>query len=85
MMNRYLAFTGQTTIEFWKRSNQGNVIGRRGDEYETRVVDFRQPSKIKNMEYIFGTTNVLKMLLPSVRSIGHDGVNWENYISKHTV
>lgn len=78
---RYLAITGQTTIEFWMRRPQD----RARDDFSSRISDFRQPSKLRNLEYIFGTTNVFKMFLPSMKKLKHDGINWESYINRHIV
>jgi len=77
--NWYLAITGQTTIEFWmQRPDQENNV----EDFSKRVSDFRQGHKTKNLEYVFGTRNILRMLLPSFRPLKHDGIDWENYINK---
>jgi palmitoyltransferase len=73
--NWYLAFSGQTTIEFWtNRSRRAN-----GDVEEGAAVKrthFGFQDKVKNLELIFGTTKFYAMFLPSVRKLPCDGVNW---------
>jgi len=79
-----LAITGQTTIEFLtRRSARNSQPQRRNDEIER--YDFRQSSKMRNLEYIFGTNNVLKMFLPSRRSLFHDGIQWESYLNHNNL
>jgi len=81
--NWFLAITGQSTIEFWvKRPSE--ALLKRGYQ-DTSISDFRQASKVKNLEYVFGTRNIFKMMLPSIRKIQHEGINWENYINHRKI
>jgi len=71
--NWYLAFSGQTTIEFWmKKSRRGDVE----DGEPVKRISFGFEDKLKNLELIFGTTKIYEMLLPSWRKLSCDGVNW---------
>ena len=54
---------------------------RQGGSEEQRIVDFRRASKMKNLEYVFGTQSAWKIFLPSIRKLPLDGVDWENYIN----
>jgi len=67
--NWYLATTGQTTIEFWMKKSPMHAEN-------PRKYDFSFPEKRKNLEIIFGTRSVWKMLLPSLRKLNNDGINW---------
>ena len=82
LWNWYLATSGQTAIEYWMRKTppkSGNE--RQGESQQERIVDFRRSSKIKNLEYVFGTQSVWKTFLPSIRKLPLDGIDWENYIN----
>lgn len=81
--NWYLAMTGQSAIEYWMQ-RPSEELKKRGFK-DNSISDFRQSSKIRNLEYVFGTTSIWKMLLPSIRRIPHEGINWENYINRHVV
>jgi hypothetical protein len=52
---------------------------------EPRVVDFRQKDRIRNLEYIFGTSSIWRMFMPSARKLQHDGTNWEAYINPEAI
>jgi hypothetical protein len=78
---RYLAMTGQTAVEFWMRKSQEDMIKNNSFDPEARVVDYRRKNRIDNLEYIFGTRSIWRMLLPSWRKLPNDGVDWENYIN----
>jgi len=79
--NWYLAMSGQTAIEFWERRTQAKLKAMGRKELGDKICDFRQDKVTKNLEYIFGTSNVFKMFLPSVRYLEHEGVEWEKYIN----
>jgi len=81
--NWYLATSGQTTIEFFSRRTQNEI--RERDSQNGGVVDFRQESIKKNLEYVFGPVSLFRMFLPSIRPIGHEGINWESYISRSVI
>jgi len=81
--NWFLAITGQTTIEFWMRREQNDP--NQISDIDNRIVDFRQDPQIKNLEYVFGTRNYLKIFLPSIRKLSHQGINWEDYIHRRHV
>jgi len=80
--NWYLALTGQTAIEFWMRKAQGSNNRDNEPSSFDEIVDFRQQTRRRNLEYIFGTKVIWKMFLPSARKLIHEGLNWENYINK---
>jgi len=75
LWNWFLAITGQTAIEFWTRKAQERDY-RDGYQVDPKRVDFRLTPYKRNLEYIFGTSSLLKMLLPSVRSLDHNGMHW---------
>ena len=75
-----MATTGQTTIEFWTRSLKTSYNKAGINDLDSKIVDFRQKGARKNLEYIFGTSSIFKIFLPSIRDIGHEGINWERYI-----
>jgi len=81
--NWYLAITGQTAIEYWMQ-RPSEELKKRG-YVDTSISNFRQDSKKKNLEYVFGTRSILKMFLPSIRTIQHEGINWESYIHRHVI
>jgi len=80
--NWYLAITGQSAIEYWMQRPSEELKKRGFKDYS--INDFRQSPK-KNLEYVFGTTNVWRMLLPSTRRLEHEGINWEKYINRHVI
>ncbi len=64
-----------------REQNDPNQIS----DADSRIVDFRQTPQIKNLEYVFGTKSYFRMLLPSIRKLSHQGINWEEYIHRHMV
>jgi hypothetical protein len=87
LISRYLAFSGQTSIEYLSRKSDKDEKSpdqeSQDDEMdEEDPVDFRTFDWRKNLEYVFGTSSYWEMLLPSVRKLKHDGVEWRDYINK---
>lgn len=74
--NWYLAFSGQTTIEFWMKRSRNFRSGDVEDGETVKRVHFGFEDKLKNLELVFGTTKIYKMLLPSWRKLSNDGINW---------
>lgn len=74
--NWYLAFSGQTTIEFWMKRSRNFRSGDVEDGGTVKRVHFGFEDKLKNLELVFGTTKIYLMLLPSWRKLSNDGINW---------
>lgn len=67
--NWYLGLTGQTAIEFWGKRLPDSL--KHDSSYEYSLSNW-----ILNLEQIFGTRNLFKMILPSIRNLPHDGTMW---------
>jgi len=71
--NWFLAITGQTTIEFWGMRMAPN------DERSGQRFDFTYKHYMDNLYVIFGTRNILKMLLfTGIGPLPSNGVYWDN-------
>ncbi|KRX04173.1 hypothetical protein PPERSA_11297 [Pseudocohnilembus persalinus] len=78
----FLGLTGNTTLEFMTRYSANY-----NEKLKMKVLyDFRQKSIINNLECIYGTKNIFKILLPYHRSQKKfDGINWERPIDKSII
>lgn len=62
-----MCMSGFTTIEFVKRINL---------ELEMDLFDFSFPTARDNLFVVFGTTKLLRVLSPSMRSLPFSGLEW---------
>ena len=63
----FLIFMGMTTIE---------IFGYYGNPSEKEKYNFSRGNWRKNLETVFGTSEVFRVLMPSVRPLEFDGVHW---------
>ena len=63
----FLVFFGMTTIE---------LFGYYGNPSEKEKYDFSRGNWRKNLETVFGTSRILNALMPRVKPLDYDGINW---------
>lgn len=52
------------------------ITGRTLVEFIRREKTLTNTTLNNNIKIVFGTTSIIKALLPSVRPLEHDGINW---------
>lgn len=66
----FLAIKGRTTIELCV------VNDKTISERKRKRADFSRYNWRLNLEVIFGTKNLVEMLMPSTKKLPYDGINW---------
>ena len=74
--NWFLAFNGQTTLEFWASKTYY--------KFNEGIVNFSFGNWKKNLFYIFGTENIFKILFfPHVKKLPFSGLEFSKYVDKN--
>ena len=74
--NWFLAFNGQTTLEFW--------ASKTDYKFNEGIVNFSFGNWKKNLFYIFGTENIFKILFfPHVKKLPFSGLEFSKYVDKN--
>ena len=74
--NWFLALNGYTTLEFWADKTNFEIDGG--------IRNFSFGHWKKNLFYIFGTENIIKLLfLPNFRKLPFSGLEFSRYVDKN--
>ena len=75
--NWYLALNGNTTLEFWAdKTNFYNI--------NEGIRDYSFGNWKKNLFYIFGTENIIKILfLPNIKKLPFSGLEFSKFVDKN--
>jgi len=74
--NWFLAFNGQTTLEFW--------ASKTDYKFNEGIVNFSFGNWKKNLFYIFGTENIFKILFfPHIKKLPFSGLEFSKYVDKN--
>ena len=74
--NWFLAFNGQTTLEFW--------ASKTDYKFNEGIVNFSFGNWKKNLFYIFGSENIFKILFfPHVKKLPFSGLEFSKYVDKN--